>query len=120
MFRFFLFPSDSSIQLHAVDVLARVGVVHPSLLAHVVPPLVEEFGRLLQPPCNLQLASAISLALVCTTQTCVDWELYQTLLSEGLIQKLVAKCVMSCDVISPVLNDIATVMSLYTQVADER
>ena len=95
-------------------------VVHPSLLELGVPSLVEQFGRLLQVPPNIQLASSISSALVHITRTCIGWELCQALLSGGLLQRLVAVCVMSHDVISSMLENIATILSLFTQVADER
>lgn len=118
---FYFGPLDHSVQLHGVAVLAAVCVVHPSLLELVVPSLVEQFGHLLQVPSpNIQLASSISSALVDITRTCISWELCQTLLSGGLLQRLVAACVRSCDVISPMLENISTILSLFTQVADER
>ena len=104
-----------------MDVLAAVCVVHPSLLELAVPSLVEQFGQLLGAPSpNIKLASSISSALVHITRTCIGWELCQTLLSGGLLQRLVAVCVMSCDVISPMLENIALILSFFTQSADER
>jgi hypothetical protein len=116
---------DASVQLHAVEVLAAVCVVHPSLLELGVPSLVEHFGRLLGapsplPPPGVQLASSISLALVHIARECVGWEVCQALLSGGLLQRLVAVCVMSRDVISPMLENVAIVLSLFTQTANER
>ena len=104
-----------------MDVLAAVCVVHPSLLELGVPSLVEQFGHLLKAPSpNIQLASSISSALVHITRMCMGWEVCQTLLSGGLLQRLVAVCVMSCDVISPMLENITIVLSFFTQTADER
>ena len=112
---------DHSVQPRVVDVLTAVCVVHPSLLELGGPFLVEQFGHLFKAPTpDIQLASSISSALVHITRTCIAWEMYQNLLSGGLLQQLVAVCVMSCDVISPVLENIAIILSLFTQAADER
>ena len=111
---------DTSIKLCVVDVLAAVCVVDPSILELCVPSLVQQFGHQLKTSSNIQLASGLSSALVDITRTCIGWELYQSLLSGGLLQQLVAVCVTSCDIINPVLENIANILSLLTQAADER
>ena len=113
---------DPSVQLHVVDMLAAVCVVQPILLELGVPSLIEQFGHLLKAPTppHIHLASSVSSALVHVTRTCIGWEICQTLLSGGLLQRLVAVCVMSRDVISPMLENIAIILSLFTQTADER
>lgn len=102
--------------------LAAVCVVHPSLLELGVPSLIEQLGHLLVAPSppSVQLASSYGSALVHITRMCIAWELCQALLSGGLLQRLLAVCVTSCDVISPMLENIAIVLSLFTQTANER
>ena len=116
---------DVSVQLHAVDMLAALCVIDPCLLELGLPSLVEHFGRLLgapSPPASiqLQLASSISSALVHITRACMGWELCQTLLSGGLLRRIVAVCVMSCDIISPMLENVDIILSLFVQTANER
>ena len=110
--------ADVAIQLHLVKLLSSLCVVHSTLLELSVPALVERFCRVLRS--DTQLASAIASALVTVTQTCVSWENYQRLLSNGLLQQLVAECVMSCDIIASVLESIVAILSLFTQSSDDR
>ena len=104
-----------------MDLLSALSVVHPSLLERAVPRLVEWFDQLLRSPSpsSTQLTTCISLALVNVTKACLCWSEYQRLLKEGLLRQLVAVCVMSRDVIEPVLDNVATILSLYTQPADD-
>ena len=114
--------TDPSLLERIVDLLSALSVVHPGLLEQAVPRLVEWFNQLLRSPSpsGTQLTTCISLALVDITKACLCWSEYQKLLSEGLLRQLVAVCVMSRDVIEPVLDNIATILSLYTQQADDR
>ena len=105
--------------------LAALCVIDPCLLELGLPSLVEHFGHLLgapSPPASiqLQLVSSISSALVHIARACMGWELCQTLLSEGLLQRIVAVCVTSCDIISPMLENVAIILSLFVQTANER
>ena len=115
---------DVSVQLHAVDMLSALCVIDSCLLELGLPSLVEHFGRLLGAPSpasiQLQLASSISSALVHIARACVGWELCQTLLSGGLLRRIVAVCVISCDIISPMLENVAIILSLFVQIANER
>lgn len=112
--------SVGSIRVRAVEVLSAVCVVHPTFLELSIPPLVERFSQLLQiPPPDVQLASCISSALVNITRTCIGWEVYQKLLNGEILKQLVVVCVMSCDIIAPILENMATVLSFFAQAADE-
>ena len=83
-----------------------------------LPALVEQFGRLLR--LDVHLASSITSALVRIANSCLSWEECQMLLADSLLQKMVAACVMSRDVIAPVLEHVVTILSLFTQVVNER
>ena len=103
--------------------LSAVCEIDPCLLELGLPSLVEHFGHLLgapSPPASIQLASSISSALVHITRACMGWELCQTLLSGGLLRRMVAICVISRDIISPMLENVAIVLSLFVQTTNER
>ena len=114
--------ADPSVLERTVDLLSALSVVHPSLLEQAVPRLVEWFDQLQRSPSpsSTQLTTCISLALVDITKACLCWSEYQKLLKDGLLWQLVAVCVMSRDVVELVLDNIATILSLYTQQADDR
>ena len=104
-----------------MDLLSALSVIHPRLLEEALPRLVEWFGQLQRCPVpSTQLASCVCLALVDITRRCICWEECQKLLAEGLLQELVAISVMSRDTIDPVLENVATILSLYTQTASDR
>ena len=86
-----------------------------------LPPLVDVLAGFLSAPSpDLTLVSSISSALLKITRNCISWVEFRELLSNRLLQQLVAICVMSCDVISPLLENIVAIVSLFTQAVDER
>ena len=86
-----------------------------------LPPLVDALAELVStPPHDLALALSISSALLNITKNCISWVEFQELLSDRLLRQLVAVCVMSCDVIGPLLENIVTIVSLFTQAVEER
>lgn len=112
--------SAPTVRLYVVDLLSSLCVAHVSVMELVVPPLVELFTQLIRCPSpDVQFTLSISSVLLSITQSCISWVEFRRLFSDGLLRQLVVVCVTCDDVISPLLDNVVTIVSLFTQAADE-
>ena len=101
--------------------MSSLCIADASMVELCLPPFVDVLAELMSTPSHdLVLALSISSALLNITRSCISWVEFQEILSDRLLRQLVAVCVMSCDVIGPLLENVVTVVSLFTQAVEER
>ena len=104
------------VRLCVLDLLSSLCVADAGMVGLCLPPLVDLLAELMAAPSpDLTLALSVSSALLNITRSCISWVEFRELLGDRLLRQLVAVCVMSCDVISPLLENIVTIVSLYAQ-----